>query len=63
MLSTLKLIFEIIRGLLALKKFIEDNKREQWFQDVTKTFGDFKQKTPEERKALAKNIGDLLRNL
>ena len=61
--AALKAVLEIINTAKSIVKFVEDNKREQWFQDAAKAFGDFKQKTPEERKKLAKDVSDLLRGV
>ena len=59
-LALLKEILDIAKGFLG---FIEKNKEEAWFKDCAKTFGNFQQKTPEERAALAKSISDLLRRI
>lgn len=56
----LREIFDTIKSLMA---FIEKNKNEKWFNDWSAAFKDFTQKTPEERKDLAKSIRDLLGGL
>ncbi len=56
----LREIFDTIKGLIA---FIEKNKNEKWFQDFAVTFKDFTQKTPEDRRALARDLRDLLGRL
>ncbi len=56
----LKEIFDTIKNLMA---FIEKNQNEKWFQDWAATFKDFTQKSPEERRALARDIRDALGKL
>lgn len=62
-LSALATIKDILSLARALANFVEQNKNEAWFQDATKTFKDFTQKTPEERREMARNLRDLLGRL
>ncbi len=58
--AALGLIKEILDLARSIVSFIQENKQEQWFKDSAAAFGNFQQKTPEERKKLAKDISDLL---
>ena len=62
-LAALKLLNELVANGKELVKFIEDNKNERWFQDAATAFKEFTQKTPEERRALARDIRDLVNRL
>ena len=62
-LAILKMLYEIINTVKGILNFIEQNKNEEWFKDSQKVFNDFKQKTPEERLALARGISDLIKRM
>ena len=63
-LLAIKSIASIISTVKEIFKFIEDNKTEKWFQDSAEVFGKLKEaKTTDERKALAKDLRNLLGGL
>ena len=62
-LVTIKMLYEIVTTVKSILSFIEQNKNEEWFKDSQKVFNDFKQKTPEERLALARGVSDLLKRM
>ena len=62
-LKALQAVKEIIDAGRDIIRFIEENKTERWFQDSAAAFKDFRQKTPDERKKLAKDIHKLIKGL
>lgn len=58
--AALKLIYEIVQGAKLLAAFIQENKKEQWFQDSAATWARVKEaKTNEEKKAVVRDIATL----
>lgn len=63
-LAALSLIKDIVDGVKAVSSFIQENKREAWFQESSKVFIELRgAKTPDERKAIAKSLADLWRGI
>lgn len=62
--ALIQTIYKIIKGLLSLAKFIQDNKDEIWFQDCHRTIvaiGDAK--NDDQRKVVAANLRDIINRL
>ncbi len=63
-LAALSIIKDIIDGVKAVSSFIQENKREAWFQESAKVFSTLREaKTTDERKKIAQDLAALWRGV